>query len=425
MSHDERPGRTEAIRLHKLAKRERFDELEAAWVEAIEHDAVAPADLLFVLESAARSADSELIDSMIWFLLSQRAEDNGPDDAIALARQAVDTFPESATLREELGSLYAAAHSDVPEIDVLIELTVANAAVPLPDAVDQIEKLLALRPGSYVREPADGEPGRVAGFDMDAGEFQVAFDDGTKPFGPDAALELEPLPPDDFRVLAVHDPGKLNELAEQDPGELVTEALRAFGPRLSFRQLKERLANVVRPDDWSAWWSAARPKIERAPWVQMTAGNQPKFTLRSRPLTYQDRLKAQFNTAPSPLDRLGLVVDYLDETGDRVAANPDTLAFFATQLKRNEAAWAEAGPLEGLAAAAVLAGLHRRHPEGAPGPGLDVTALLAAAEDRATLLMPVESAGEQGGDVQARPGRALGVSAVQAGEDGGGGGALQ
>ncbi len=393
MSQDEKDGRTEAIRLHKLAKRERFDELESAWAEAVENNSVEPGDLLFVLESAAGTADPELVDSMLWFLLSQRAEDSGAGEAAALARRAADVFPENKLLRDELAALYRAAHGDRPEVDLLLERTVGRADLLLSEAAEQLDKLLTLRPGTFVVEPGSEEPGRVAGFDLDAGGFEVEFADEGRTVSPEAALELEPLAPDDFRVRVTYDPDTLTELAEEDPGELVTEVLRAFGPRLTFRQMKSRLANVVPPGEWRGWWSASRPHIERAAWVRMADGSQPRFELRSRPLTYADRLRAHFNTAASPLEKLAMVADYLDETGGQVDASGDTLAFFASRIKRAEPEWSERDPTAGLAAAAVLSELHRRHPDGAPEPDTDPAAVVDAVEDRSALLTPVEHAG--------------------------------
>lgn len=390
MSGQQSEGRAEAVKLQKLASKKRFDELEAAWTEAIESDAVEPGDLFFVLDTVMRGGDAEQADSLLWFLLTDRAERKGAVDALNIARSAAESFPQSAVLREELLSLYRAAHADIPEIGTFAEITISQEDVPLPAAVQRIEKLLVLRPGTCVLDAARDEVGRVAGFDGDTKTVEVSFEEGARAYDAASTDDLELLAADDFRALFIFEPEKLSGLAEDDPGELVTRVLRAFGPRLTFGGLRSRLAGVVPKDAWSKWWAMAKPRLQRAPWVEMSEKAQPTFALRSTPIAYEDILKAQFNGASSSEEKLVVVLDYLGETAGGAGANPGLLEFFGAQLAKLSDTLGGAEPAAAIGALALTRELHTRLPDRVGAPGHELEPLLSD-KDLSTLMRPIRN----------------------------------
>lgn len=382
-------GRAEAIRLQKLASKKRYDELEAAWAEAVEKDAVPPDDLLFVLESVARSGDAELTDSLLWFLLTERTEQKGAADVLGVARSAVPLFPGSTVLREETTSLYRAAHADLPEVEVLTELTLKDAALPLPAAVEQMEHCLALQPGAYVLDRAREETGQVDRFDGDAHTFEVSFESGPRSYCVADAAGLERLDSDDFRALSLFDPEKLTAMAHEDPAELVTHTLRAFGPKLTFKGLRARLAGVIPDADWAEWWKAARPRLRRAAWVDMTDRAQPTFALRKTAIPYDAILKAQFHGAETAEEKLVAVLDYLNEIDGGAPPNNEMLGFFGTHLDRLVETVKDAAPAAAIGCLALAAELHQRAPDAAPQPNHSAAELLPEDADFAGLMRPI------------------------------------
>ena len=384
-------GKSEFARLQKLASKKRFAELDAEWTRSVEEELVAPAFLISVLEKLSHAGDVEQAESMLWFLLTERAERKGAAAGLSVAKAAVESFPDSGVLREETAALYRAAHPDFPGIEPLTEVTVAQKDLALPAAVARIEKFLAFRPGSYVLDPDRGEPGRVDGFDVDARALRVSFEHDAATYDAAAVDALEGLGGDDFRALLVFDPAKLAALADEDPGELVTGVLRAFGPRLTFKQFKGRLAGVVPAASWAAWWAAARPRLQRAPWVDVADKAQPAFSLRSHPIAYEDILKAQFNSAPTAEAKLVGTLAYLDEVDKGAFANTDLLAFYARQLGRLHDERCEAEPAAALAALAVAAELHRKHPDPAPEPNQPVEPLVPGPSDLTLFLSPIHT----------------------------------
>ena len=386
MSEQETDGRSEGAKLHKLAVKKKYDEFEAAWTEAVEQNSVVPDDLLAVLEKAARGSDPEFTDSLLWFLLSELTQQKGDADALSVAKAAVSLFPDSKVLRQEAAALYAAAHASVAGIDALVRVTILSDK-SLPEAAARIEKFLALAPGTYVLDSATSQPGRAAGFNAETAALEVSFEDGTRAYGVGEVDSLERLDPDDFRALFVFDPEKLRTLADEQPDELVTRTLRAFGPRMTFKALRSRLAGVVPPGSWSKWWAAAKPKLQRAEWVGMSGKSQPEFILRTQAIPYDAQLKAQFNGAADASAKLAVVADCLRETGGRDAG---LLEFFGRQLVRLFDALSDKEPAFALGALALAAKIRQEAPDAVPAQETTASELLETA-DLGTLMQPVQN----------------------------------
>jgi transcription elongation factor GreA len=392
MSDAPQASKTLAARLRKMVSKKHYDDLDAAWTAAAETGSIEPDDLISVLEKIVREDDPERAESLLWLLLNERAERDSPTAALDIARRAAPAFPESEMLREELANLYTAAHADHPAVSALLDHTVRAAGPRLDEAVRQMDRLLALQPGRYVLDPSTDQPARVTAFDPAGPALKLELPDGTRTCDVPTALRFEPLDADDFRALMAFDPQRLGEVAWEKPGELVTQILRAFGPRLTFKSMKSRIASVLPARGWTKWWSMARPKLQRAPWVDMTAAASPTFSLRSQPIPYDAILKAQFNAAQEFESKLAIVIDYLKELADGAEPHYDVLSFYETQLDRHIDAWRAERPVAAISALAVAAELHRRYPDHVAAPEHAVESLLPDTDaDRATALEAIRN----------------------------------
>ena len=379
----------EGARLRKLAVKKRFEELEAAWTEAIEADSVEPDDLLSVLEKTARGADPGFVESLLWFLLSERTQQKGAADALAVAKKAVPIFPESEMLRSEIASLCQAAHAAFAGIDALVASTILDNDTPLPEAAERMDKFIALTPGTYVLDPNAQHAGEVAAFNADTGSLDVTFEDRTRSYDVAALGSLELLDPDDFRALFAFDPEKLQALAQDEPDELVTRTLRAFGPRMTFKTLKSRLAEIVPAKAWAKWWAKAKLKLQQAAWVEMSGSkSQPTFALRKQPIPYEARLKALFNSTDDAWEKLKVVGDYLGEAGDR---DPSVLEFFGRGLAALFNTLQAKEPAPALGALALASEIHEAAPDVVPAPDTSAVSELLDNADQPTLMAAVRN----------------------------------
>jgi len=373
------------VNLRRIVSRKRYEELEGAWMAALEDPSVGAGDLLATLRVLARR-EFPGTEGLLWFLLTDRAERTGPREAIDLARRAAglppaqpaDAFlPDTDLVREELASLYRRASPDTPNIERLIQITLLRKAVPVAQALDALEKLFVLAPGRYVLDAERKEPGRVTGLKADEDGLEVAFESGPRTYDAPAVGRLEILEADDFRALLAFERERLAALVQGDPAGLVVLLLTAYGPFLTFRELKARLAPVVPAATWSRWWADARPALKRAPLIQMSDDAAPTFGLRTRPVAHEDDLRALFVRAPSPEARFAIVLDYLAETAS--AAHPASAALvglFASELAASAESLREGEPILACAALVLGAEMHQRFPETVPAPTHPLDAVL-------------------------------------------------
>jgi len=380
-----------AAQLRRLISKKHWDDLDAAWTEAVEEQAVEADDLLSVLAKIQREDEPQRAESLFWFLLTTWAEARGAATTLDVARAAIEQFGESAMLREELTTLYPAAHPEIPEAAALAQAVFGDRACPLALAVERIEKLFALRPESYVIDAQVEHPGQVVGLDADQGRLTVGYEDGQKTYRLAEVDALTPLPPDDFRALSVFDPPQLETLAMDEPIELVTRLLRAFGPRMTFQQMKRYVERILTETSWAKWWADAKGKLRRAAWVDMGPGASPKFELRKTPIPYDAILKAQFNTATTPEDKLVAVLEYLKEIEQGAEPHTATLTFFGNQLHAEFEQWKAAEPFTAIGALAVVAEIHKLVPDAVAPPEHPLEPLLPEGPALADLLRPIQN----------------------------------
>lgn len=318
------------VSLKKLARNRRFDELESGLLEAIEADEVDREDLVSVLNLAAHRGESDALDSLFWLALTSFAEKHGAEEGLAAAREAAPLFPQAETVREDLAGLYAAAHPEYPGADALARRLLTASGLSLPDALARTDALLALPPGTFVLARHAKTPGRVVGLGPEGDSILVEQDGGEKAVDLEAAAKLSPLDGEDYRALAAFDPDRFRAYAEESPAALVETVLRLHGPRLTYRDLRAQLVDLL-PMPWAGWWNDARPRLRRSPWIDMTASNQPTLELRRVPLSHEDEIRESLAEA-SGFGKITVVLDFLDESGEHAANEEGLLRHFAETL---------------------------------------------------------------------------------------------
>jgi len=354
--------------LSALAESGDHKRLEAAWMEALEDPAFDAGTAAPVLEAlpiqesrrAARTAES-----LLWMTLESWTEAGRPDQARALLVRLGERVPASGPVREAAAEVYRAAAASAPDLEALLAMTLGRDDLPPGAAVKRLETFLSLPAGTFVVDPRRKHPGCVLGVDAQRGVLKVSFGQSERGYDAESVVHLQPGDPDDFRALAAFAQDRLAEMAEAEPARLARLALAAHGPKMKFREFKAALAPAVPPKAWTAWWRTAREAVKRSPHIDVTDSSQPTLTLRDQPVSFQRERRHDFLEASGEA-RLAMVLSYLDETGHDPEAEAALLAEFARALTRT-AEEAER-PAERLGALAVLAEMHRRHPEAASAP---------------------------------------------------------
>ncbi|MCX5671932.1 MAG: GreA/GreB family elongation factor [Planctomycetota bacterium] len=328
----EEPQVDRTVPLVKLVREKRFDDLEAEWMAVVEDEAWDLDALRVVLQELVDQGATKALESLLWLLLSSWKDRKGVEPTLDAARRVADLLPESDVLREELAGVYRAAFGGVPSIATLAEMALPRRDIPLRVAVQRLEKLLLLEPGTYVSDSRRRSPGRVIGVDEARKVLSVSFGDTQRAYDAASVENLEIGEQDDLAAILLFDKPRVERLAAEDPAELARLVLKAYGPHMGFRDFRSALAEVVPAGAWSRWWSGAKTRVRRSPLIEMSDGAEPTFFLRATPRAFEDRSREEFDETPPGQARLVLVLGHLKETGHDPSAEMALARHFADEL---------------------------------------------------------------------------------------------
>ena len=347
--------------LLKLAKKEKLDELELAWAEAVaREDANIPA-LLQAPKVLVDRGRRDAAETLLWYLIDALKERGAVDQALDAARQGAQFLPDSDVLRQALAELYAVTRSDREDIESLVRLTLRSSGMPADEALTALDKALALHPGSYVLDPRDGAVGRVEQFDLEKGGLIVNFGTSEKPYSVGFVGRLELVDEDDFRALSIFERERIAKLAAEDPEELVQLVLATLDRRMELRRLKLYLGPLV--GSWGKWWGRAREVLSRSAVIGMTEGSSPSLFLRKKPLTHGERLLKKFDRPQEPAEKLCMALNVMLEAKDHGSPEPADLRHVVDQVAMVGRQAAAANPGLALCATAVADAICRYFPE--------------------------------------------------------------
>jgi transcription elongation GreA/GreB family factor len=349
------------INLLKLAKGRKFNELEAAWMDVLEQAETPWAELFGVPEYLVRSNEADQAVLLLWALVAEAREKLPPAEALALAKRAALIVPSDESLKTELAELYPLAFPEIPEAKLLAQNAGLKGATPAALAIERMERFLAMRPGTYIRDKNTGRVGRVE--KAEAQGFALTLNGAPAVYDPVATDALEVLAPDDLRALALFEPERVESLRDDDPAELVRLALKTYGGRLDFKPLRERLTPALGSVTWTSWWAKAKEAIKRSPHIEMTDDAQPYLVLRRTPLSYQERIRRFFLAAPTPDDKFELILDYLRGTQSGQPAEKAVSEQLGAGLQQIAETHRDSKPIVALGALALLGEFRRRFPD--------------------------------------------------------------
>ncbi len=306
-------GGPSLIKLGKLANAKDFDKLEGLWAEALEATEYSWKELLPIAGQVGRQGAPDRADALVDTLLNSVEEKAGLEEAFAAALEAAGQLPKGEGLRAILLRLYRKAYADFEGLDGLLELILPTGS-DLTKAVPQVNHYLNLAPGRYVLDLSYLVPGRVETLDTDKGLVHVRFDDRKQDYGPSTVKNLLSRPEDFFPALILYNPDRLRAQLEEDSVEFVKMALRSQREgRLSYRDLKGHVVNLVGEKGWKTWWQGAKRELKRDPMVGMSNGSQPTFRMLRQADNYEERLQREFDHCKDPLEKLQKVMSYLDD----------------------------------------------------------------------------------------------------------------
>ena len=366
--------------LLKLAKKEKLDELESAWMLAVEEPGTDVDLLLDAAEVLVDRGHEEQAESLLWYLGGALQERAQSEAAYRVARRGGMLLPESEPMRDMLTNLGPQVLDKSPEAEHVVKVTVGDPTMPLDSALAALDGLLALHPGSYVYDPDEEAVGCVRSVDPDQRGLVVEFEGGERVVPVRDIGDLEILPEDDFRALRLFDQDALRQFAEEDLEKLVRMVLEAVDRRMELRRLRIYLDPAV--ESWKSWWSGARDLLKRSAEVGMTQGRSPSLFLRKKPLTHQERLLRKFRVQSEPLEAARAALRVLREARAHQEVAAEAVGPVAEGLAGHVADCPDGEAWRSLPAAALLDALRREFPAQVSAPSPEVKGGVARAAER-------------------------------------------
>lgn len=235
------------------------DAIEELIMGRIESD---PFDLRFfvpVIRYYVRNDKTETAEMFVDLLRDAYRERNAEKDEPQLLSILFSVWPESPVIQKEISKLLAAMFGQRPNFKRLAEFCKIRETQEPYIAFRRFESWLRFDEGSIVYFPAKGagqvreiNPGlnavRVKFTDADLLSFKIE----------EAERNLETLPPDHFLSVKIEKPEDLRRLAKNDGVGLLHRLFSSINRQIPVHELRDMLAGLVEPDDWSSWWNDAR-----------------------------------------------------------------------------------------------------------------------------------------------------------------------
>jgi transcription elongation GreA/GreB family factor len=370
--------------------------VESAWLEAMEAQAPAP-ELAAVLDSLVAAGQLNAAETCAVMLLEDRLGRLGPDDALELAKAVVSAVPPSDQLRSVAGELYVKVHGKVEHFEPILRASGLLTGQSPKRAFRTLDTCLAIRTGSYLANRFDNQVVRVTGYQAVFEEFEVADANGrTNRLDPkNLADEFDLVDDGDFRVLCQHRPEQLAELLKGDPTPLLIGLCQTAGGRIDAVSLKEMLVpRYIGADQWGDWWGRARTAAKRSGQLSLEGRSPIMLSYHLQGRTLEQELAGAAQSAKTPVERLGVLQQYLREARQRkLEPSPAFAGPIVEALAEQAASYRQKRPADALAAAlavesAVAMGLPA--PE-APHPS--AAEVLATAERPAEAIVELEDPG--------------------------------
>jgi len=347
------------------------DAAEAAWMQAA--DAGEPAeDLAPALEAMVAAGAAEMAEVLAWTLLTARAEQSPPAEALAVAKAVLAAVPDSDELRAETAGLYRRCFGEHPRFEALLDAAALEADAAPRRALRTLDVGLAIEPGAYLAGRFEGRVLRAEGFDETLGEFELTDAAGL-------AVRMDPeilgndydlVGPDDFRVICQFRRDQLPALLADDPAAVMIGLCMSHGGRMDSVALKDALVPQHLPaDQWARWWTRARTAAKRSEHLSLEGRHPVTVVHWPGGRTLEDELTAQADQAKMPLERLAVLTEYARQARQRKAEiDPDFVGPILGELADQARRFGAHRPADALAASlaisAATGSLHLPAPEG-------------------------------------------------------------
>ncbi len=369
----------------EMAKKKRWSELEAPWLETVSDPVT---DLAFFRDLAkllVNYHEEARLEEMTQTTVMALNDEGRHLVASRILRLVLRTMPEGPELHVPLLRALRGAYAQRPNLEKYIEASGLTEPAGLGASLRRFEQMLWSSEGAVFRHKSWGV-GIVAAQDLERGEVTIDFPDRRGQVFKDAGLRefLEKIPGAHAVAQVASDPEGVRERAKSDPVALVKHTLVSHGRAMKQSEIKAVFVPAVfTAAQWSRWWTATRDKMLSDPMMDVGAGGAHSVVaLRKTPKSALDEVMGRLDIAKTAAHRHQAV-----RTAARFLKSGALAAAEATAVsERLRAGHEEAEELADRLTWALLGEELARAAEGNTLWRPDTATLLTEADDEADLL---------------------------------------
>ncbi|MEN6297098.1 MAG: transcription elongation factor GreA [Rectinema sp.] len=317
-----------------------FANIKEIWLKLIE---LSPEDMDFFLHAQKKIAKQIspekaamlLTDLYAWYKKSEKWE-----TALNILKLIIEYDERNPALRKEFLDCYTAIYSGHSMFDECVRLSnLTQTYRSLHEAIADFEKRIAFDKGNYVFHRT-WNIGRISNITNDEVVVDFAKSRNHHMSLKMAFDSLTTLSRDHIWVLKATWPReKLRDKVKTDPAWAIKIIIKSFDNRADMKRIKAELVpSVLSPSEWNSWSSRAKDILKTDPMFGNAQDDISTFIVRDRPLSFEEKIYAQFKAEKNFFARVQFFRDYIEMSNDLDTDYfEDMLSYFVSFLKLTQA----------------------------------------------------------------------------------------
>lgn len=321
--------------LHRFINKGLFTNVKEMWTKLIE---LAPGDIEFfnhVQRKIAKQISEDKAAGLLNELYKHYKTEKDWETAISLLKTIISYDEKNPGVRKEIVECYKAKYADHSQLDEYIRISnLAQSYRNINEAISEFEKHISFDIGNYVYHRS-WNIGRIRSIKGDEIIIDFAKKRGHSMGIKMAVDSLITLNKDHIWVLkAVWSKDKLHEAIKTDIPWALRTVIKSFDNYADIKKIKAELVpSILTQNEWTSWSAKAREILK----TDAMFGNAPDsvntFIVRSRPLSFEEKIYNQFKAEKSFFSRIQDARDFANKGDPDSELFTEVIQFFTGYVR--------------------------------------------------------------------------------------------
>ena len=274
----------------------------------------------YLINLACGIADAMGGDKGLWFFNSIVDKGNFPKEInVKALKNAIKYAPDSLETRDRIVALWKEIYKDNPRLDYCLKNTgILNDYQNISTSIDKFELEISFVEKAFVYH-STWRIGRIQQILQD--DMIINFSSkGVHRMSCDMAFKsLKVLPKTHIWVLkAAVSRDRIREKLLNDTNWGLNTLLSSFDNKMgTIKMMKEELVpSLLSDEEWASWLTKARKELSSNPYYGIAENDPDSYTLRTTPITAEEKERILFKNATTFKERYGILKDFLDTNCD-------------------------------------------------------------------------------------------------------------